>query len=74
MDSLAPNRTWYLVDLPAGCKTIWCKWVFRKKLEVHGTVDKYEAPLVTKGYKQRENVDFLRVLLSTASIYNLLVN
>ena len=31
MESLISNRTWKLVDLPPGCKTIGCKWVLRKK-------------------------------------------
>ena len=33
MKSLISNRTWKLVDLPSGCKTIGCKWVLRKKIE-----------------------------------------
>ena len=33
MKSLISNRTWKLVDLPPGCKTIGCKWVLRKKLK-----------------------------------------
>ena len=33
MESLISNKTWKLVDLPSGCKTIGCKWVFRKKIE-----------------------------------------
>ena len=32
MNSLISNRTWKLVDLPPGCKTIGYKWVLRKKL------------------------------------------
>ena len=30
MESLIFNRTWKLVDLPPGCKTIGCKWVLIK--------------------------------------------
>ena len=33
MESLISNRTWKLVDLLPGCKTIGCKWVLRKKVE-----------------------------------------
>jgi hypothetical protein len=27
-----------------------CKWVFKKKLNPDGTIDKYKAQLVAKGY------------------------
>ena len=59
MKSLESNNTWHLVDLPTGCKTIGCKWILKKKLKPDGTIDKYKAWLVAKGYRQRENVDFL---------------
>ena len=31
MDSIVSNGTWELVDLPPGCTTIGCKWIFKKK-------------------------------------------
>ena len=30
MDSLMPNGTWALVDLPLGSKSISCKWVLEE--------------------------------------------
>ena len=58
MESLESNRTWHLVDLPPGCKTIGCKWILKKKLKPDDTKEKYKAQLVAKGFRQRENVDF----------------
>ena len=34
MDSLQSNKTWKLVDLPTGYKTIGCKWVLKRKLKM----------------------------------------
>ena len=51
MESLISNRTWKLVDLPSGYKTIGCKWVLRKKLKPDGSIDKFKARLVAKGFK-----------------------
>ena len=48
IDLLISNKTWKLVDLPPGCKTIDCKWVLRKKLKPDGTIDKFKARLVAK--------------------------
>ncbi|GJY14222.1 zinc finger, CCHC-type containing protein [Tanacetum coccineum] len=35
MDSIMENNTWILSDLPPGCK-----WIFKKKMKVDGTIDK----------------------------------
>ena len=86
MDSLQSNDTWHLTELPPGCKPIGCKWILKKKLKPDGTVDKYKARLVAKGFRQRENIDFfdtyspvtritsIRVLISLAAVYNLIVH
>eukprot|EP00253_Pinus_taeda_P020829 PITA_20829 len=49
MKSLHKNEAFDLVELPAGRKTIG-KWVFKKKTNVEGKVEKYKARLVAKGY------------------------
>ena len=57
-DSILQNHTWELVDLPTGCKPLGCKWAFKKKLKTDGTIDKYKARLVIKGYKQQKGLDY----------------
>ena len=51
------NRTWELVNLPSGNKPIGCKWIFKRKLQIDSTIDKYKARLVAKGYRQNEGLD-----------------
>ena len=50
MDALDKNKAWDLVELPNGRKPIGSKWVFKKKLNAAGKVEKYKARLVAKGY------------------------
>ena len=83
MNSLKENKTWFLTDLPPGCRSIGCKWIFRKKLRTDGSVDKFKARLVVIGCQQVEGVDFfdtyspvskittIRVLIVVTCIFNL---
>ncbi|KAG8501344.1 hypothetical protein CXB51_003537 [Gossypium anomalum] len=51
MESLHQNKTWDLVKLPKGKKTVCCKWVFKKKERTPGVEEpRYKARLVAKGY------------------------
>jgi hypothetical protein len=58
MTSLDKNEPWDLVELPTGRNPIGNKWVFKKKLNAEGKVEKYKARLVEKGYSQVEGIDF----------------
>ena len=51
------NDTWELVDRPQHRKVIGVKWVYRTKLNADGSVNKYKARLVVKGYSQVFGVD-----------------
>jgi len=53
MESLNRNQTWKSIDLSKNSKVIGCKWVFRKKDN-----ERYETRLVTKGYAQKEDIDY----------------
>eukprot|EP00253_Pinus_taeda_P028523 PITA_28523 len=63
MASLHKNEAWDLVELPAGRKPIGSKWVFKKKTNAEGKVEKYKARLVAKGYSQVPGIDFDDFLL-----------
>ena len=58
VESILQNHTWELVDLPPGSKPLGYKWIFKKKTKADGSIDKYKARLVIKGYKQKEGLDY----------------
>jgi hypothetical protein len=58
ISSLDKNDAWVLVDLSTGRNPIDNKWVFKKKLNVEGKVDKYKARFVEKGYSKVDRIDF----------------
>ena len=59
LNSMRKNNVWELVYLPNNRKPIGCKWIFKRKLNAAGHVEKYKARLVAKGFTQREGVDFV---------------
>ena len=58
MASFHKNEAWDLVELSTGRKSIGRKWVFKKKKNAEGKVEKYKARLVAKGYSQVLGIDF----------------
>ena len=58
LHDLMAAGTWILVDLPLGKRPITCKWVFKVKYNPDGTVDKFKARLVARGFSQAANIDF----------------
>ncbi|GKC86054.1 zinc finger, CCHC-type containing protein [Tanacetum coccineum] len=86
MDSIMGNNTWVLADLPPGCKPLGCKWIFKRKLKVDGTIEKFKARLVIQGFKQKSGIDYfdtyapvaristIRLLIAMASIHNLIIH
>jgi histone deacetylase 1/2 len=56
--ALMDNKTCHLVPSSSACNIIDCKWVFCIKKNVDGTIDRYKAHIVTKGFKQRHGIDY----------------
>lgn len=69
MHTIISNYTWIVVDFPHEAKVINCKWIFRRKLEAYVTLDKYNARLVAKGFKQKKDFYYLDNVCSNRKDY-----
>ena len=82
IDSMDENQVWNLVDLPDGHRTIECKWIYKKKIDMDGNVHIYKARLVAKGFRQVQGVDYeetfspvvmlksIRIILAIAAYFD----
>ena len=71
------------MDLPPCSKPLGYKWIFKKKMKADGSIDKYKAILVIKGYNKKEGLDYfdtyssiprissIHMLIAIATIHNL---
>jgi hypothetical protein len=56
--SLHENQTFTLTTLPTGRKALDNKFVFSRKYNKDGSLNKYKARLVIKGYSQTQGIDY----------------
>ncbi|KAF3614518.1 putative plant intracellular Ras-group-related LRR protein 7-like [Capsicum annuum] len=73
IDSILSNHKWELVDLPLRNKPLGSKWIFKRKMKANGTIDKYKARLVVKGFKQKEGLDYFDTYLLVTRITSILM-
>ncbi|GAA0147132.1 transmembrane signal receptor [Lithospermum erythrorhizon] len=58
IEALFVNNTWDYMPLPLGKKPILCRWDYKIKLKSDGSIERYKACLVAKGFTQRMGIDY----------------
>lgn len=52
------NKTWTLVNPPKDAKVLPCRWIYKIKRNPDGSIEKYKARLVVKGFNQEKGINF----------------
>ena len=58
MDALIRNKTWILVPPTTDQNVIGNRWIYKIKKNADGSIERYKASLVAKGYSQEYGLDY----------------
>ena len=67
-DALSKNHTWDLVTLSPGKSVVGCKWIYKIKTRSYGSIERYKAHLVAKGFTQEYGIDYEETFAPVAHI------
>jgi hypothetical protein len=67
--SLNSSNTWRLKDLPPNQSIVTCKWLFKRKYHVDGTIAKYKVRFMPIRFSQVEGLDYSETFFSCGQDY-----
>ncbi len=65
MNSLKAQGTWDLTELPQGMKAIGSRWIFKRKKNSEGAVERYKTRFCARGFTQVDSKEFELVYVPT---------
>ena len=68
LEALREAGTWEIVERPASTNVVDSKWVFRIKKNADGSIDKYKAHLVARGFTQVYGVNYYETFAPVAKL------
>jgi hypothetical protein len=56
--SIMKNYVWDIVPIPEGKSAVTSKWIYKINHATNGSVKKYKARFVARGFSQVEGIDY----------------
>jgi histone deacetylase 1/2 len=56
--ALLTNNTWDILPRPPCANVVTGKWVFKQKFKADGSLERYKARWLLRGFTQRPGIDF----------------
>ena len=73
MSALVKINTWEIVKLPPNKRVVGCRWVFTRKHNADGNVERYKARLVAQGFTQTYGIDYEETFTPVAKLNSIRV-
>ena len=73
MQALHSRGTWDLVARLEGTTIVSCQWIFTIKYKLDGSVDRYKARLVARGFTQSYDINYDETFSSVARLNSIRV-
>jgi hypothetical protein len=64
--SIMKNDVWEIVPRPKGKDVVSSKWLFKIKHVADGSIEKYKARFVARGFSQKEGIDYEEIFAPVA--------
>lgn len=61
-NALIHNNIWSFFPIDSSCNVVDCKWLFKIKCKADGSIDRYKAHSVAKGFTQCPGFDYKEIL------------
>jgi hypothetical protein len=80
-DSILKNDVWAVVPRPHGKSVVTSKWLYKIKHATDGSVEKFKARFVARGFSRKEGIDYdeifapvdryasIRIIISLAAVF-----
>ncbi|CAL2265125.1 unnamed protein product [Prunus armeniaca] len=68
LQALDDNNTWSVVKLPKGKKAVGSRWIYKTKFHSDGSIERYKARLVARGFTQMYGVDYKETFAPVAKM------
>ena len=57
-NSIVRNSAWEIVPRPVGKSVVGSRWIYKVKKDDDGSIEKYKARFVARGFSQIEGIDY----------------
>jgi hypothetical protein len=65
--SILKNNVWDIVPRPKDKSMVSSKWIYKIKHAVYGSVEKFKARFVARGFTEKEGIDYDETFALVAS-------
>jgi len=60
------NGVWEIIPRPSDKSVVTSKWIYKVKHDIDGSIDKYKARFLERGFSQTKGIDYEETFAPTA--------